>query len=70
MHVEYFLTKRGEKMLEAVLIMQQIGIEYMIEHGMEDILYDHEAVALIEGEPVLIKHVPNSFHETGRPNRC
>ena len=40
LHVEYFLTKRGEKMLEAVLIMQQIGIEYMLEHGMEDILYE------------------------------
>lgn len=25
----------------------------------------HDAVAPIEGEPVLIKHVPNSFHETG-----
>ncbi len=25
----------------------------------------HESVAPMEGEPVLIKHVPNSFHETG-----
>ena len=36
--VEYFLTKRGEKMLSAIKIMQEIGIEYMIEHDMTDIL--------------------------------
>lgn len=36
--VEYFLTKRGEKMLSAVQIMQDIGIEYMVEHDMTDIL--------------------------------
>lgn len=38
LHVEYFLTKRGVKMLDAVKIMQNIGIEYMIEHGQSDIL--------------------------------
>ena len=36
--VEYFLTKRGEKMLSAVQIMQEMGIEYMIEHGMTEFL--------------------------------
>ena len=36
--VEYFLTKRGGKMLSAIKIMQEIGIEYMIEHDMTDIL--------------------------------
>lgn len=36
--VEYFLTERGTKMLSAVLIMQEIGIDYMVEHGMRDIL--------------------------------
>ena len=36
--VEYFLTDRGTKMLSAVLIMQEIGIEYMIEHGMTSFL--------------------------------
>lgn len=29
--VEYFLTKRGEKMLSAIKIMQEIGIDYMTE---------------------------------------
>ena len=38
LHVEYFLTERGKKLLQAVDIMQEIGIEYMIEHGQTDIL--------------------------------
>ncbi len=36
--VEYFLTKRGEKMLSAVKIMQEIGIDFMVEHGLTEIL--------------------------------
>lgn len=36
--VEYSLTERGKKMLEAITIMQHIGIELMKENGMEDIL--------------------------------
>ncbi|SHK33386.1 winged helix-turn-helix transcriptional regulator [Desulforamulus aeronauticus] len=32
--VEYFLTDRGKKMLEAITIMQSIGIDLMIENGM------------------------------------
>lgn len=38
LHVEYYLTARGLKTLEAIKIMQQIGIEYMVEHDMTDIL--------------------------------
>lgn len=38
LNVEYFLTPRGEKALLAVRIMQEIGIEYMVEHEMTDIL--------------------------------
>jgi DNA-binding HxlR family transcriptional regulator len=39
LHVEYFLTEdRGERVLEAIRIMQEIGVEYMVEHGMTDIL--------------------------------
>jgi len=35
LHVEYFLTERkGRRMLEAIQIMQEIGIEYMDEHGL------------------------------------
>lgn len=36
--VEYNLTERGKKMLEAITIMQDIGIELMEENGMTDIL--------------------------------
>lgn len=36
--VEYSLTERGEKLLEAVTIMQGVGIELMKEIGMEDVL--------------------------------
>ncbi|RIX52850.1 transcriptional regulator [Paenibacillus nanensis] len=38
LHVEYFLTDRGRKLLEAVLIMQEIGIEFMVERGQTDLL--------------------------------
>lgn len=36
--VEYFLTNQGEKMLSAIKIMQEIGINYMLEQGMTEIL--------------------------------
>jgi DNA-binding HxlR family transcriptional regulator len=36
--VEYFLTDRGKKMLEAITIMQSIGIDLMLENGMMDVL--------------------------------
>ena len=38
LHVEYYLTDRGRKMLHAILIMQEIGIDYMVEHGQTDFL--------------------------------
>jgi DNA-binding HxlR family transcriptional regulator len=39
LRVEYFLTEdRGRKMLKAIGIMQEIGVEYMVEHGMTDFL--------------------------------
>ncbi|BBM36059.1 winged helix-turn-helix transcriptional regulator [Pseudoleptotrichia goodfellowii] len=38
LQVEYFLTERGEKILSAVKIMQDIGIEYMIENNMTEFL--------------------------------
>ena len=34
--VEYFLTERGVKLLEAIKIMQSVGIELMKENNMED----------------------------------
>lgn len=37
LRVEYALTPRGEKMLEAVTIMQGIGMEIMLEDGREPV---------------------------------
>lgn len=34
----YFLTKRGKKIFEAVSIMQDVGIEMMIEDHREEFL--------------------------------
>lgn len=36
--VKYHLTERGKKLYEAVVIMQNVGIQLMQEHGMEDFL--------------------------------
>jgi DNA-binding HxlR family transcriptional regulator len=36
--VEYSLSERGQKMLAAITIMQGIGIDLMLENGMEDLL--------------------------------
>lgn len=39
LHVEYSLTeRRGKKMIEALTIMQMIGIDYMFENGMHEVL--------------------------------
>ena len=39
LHVEYSLTPgRGQKMMQAINIMQEIGVNYMVEHGLTDIL--------------------------------
>lgn len=39
LHVEYSLTEdMGRQILEALRIMQQIGIDYLMEHDGEDIL--------------------------------
>jgi DNA-binding HxlR family transcriptional regulator len=39
LHVEYSLTPgRGQKILRAIDIMQEIGIDYMVEYGLTDIL--------------------------------
>lgn len=37
LRVEYFLTpKKGIKMIQCLEILQEIGIDYMIENGQED----------------------------------
>ncbi|WP_346355254.1 helix-turn-helix domain-containing protein [Azotosporobacter soli] len=36
--VSYSLSERGRKMLQAIVIMQEIGVELMLEDGREDFL--------------------------------
>ncbi|MGL5973550.1 MAG: winged helix-turn-helix transcriptional regulator [Oscillospiraceae bacterium] len=37
--VEYFLTEnRGNKILDSLIIMQKLGVDFMLENGMEDVL--------------------------------
>lgn len=38
LRTEYTLTERGGKMLEAITIMQGIGVDLMLENGMDDVL--------------------------------
>lgn len=39
LRVEYSVTeRRGKKMIEAISIMQMIGVDYMFENGMTDAL--------------------------------
>lgn len=39
--VEYSITeRRGRKMIEAITIMQMIGVDYMLENGMQDVLVE------------------------------
>lgn len=41
LRVEYFLTQdRGTRMLKALTIMQQLGIDFMLQNGMEDVLQE------------------------------
>lgn len=39
--VEYYLTQRGERLLDAVTIMQSIGIDIMKENNMTDFLKEN-----------------------------
>ena len=41
LRVEYSLTKRGQKLLEAITIMQAVGIDLMKENGMFDVLREN-----------------------------
>lgn len=39
LHVEYFLTEdKGMQIIKAIKIMQNVGIDYMMENGMSDII--------------------------------
>lgn len=41
LRVEYSITeRRGRKMIEAIIIMQMVGIDYMLENGMSGALIE------------------------------
>lgn len=45
LHVEYFLTElQGKRLLEALRIMQHIGIDYLKTYGKENILIEKNVV--------------------------
>ena len=53
LHVEYSLTdRRGQKMVEAVSIMQMVGVDYMIETNMDDALIKKGIVTREEIEDI------------------
>ncbi len=50
LRVEYSLTeRRGRKMIEAITIMQMIGVDYMLEKGMTDALLNK---GILSGEEI------------------
>lgn len=51
LRVEYSITeRRGRKMLEAITIMQRVGIDYMLERGMSETLVEKEILTKEEAE--------------------
>lgn len=43
LHVEYFLTEnKGMELIKAIKIMQNVGIDYMIENGMEEVIKEKD----------------------------
>lgn len=45
LHVEYSITeRRGREMIDAIVIMQRVGIDYMVENGMQDTLLEREII--------------------------
>ena len=52
LRVEYSITeRRGRKMIEAIDIMQMVGVDYMIENGMTDALINKGILS--ENESIL-----------------
>lgn len=51
LRVEYSITeRRGRKMLEAITIMQRVGIDYMLERGMSETLVEKGILTREEAE--------------------
>lgn len=58
LHVEYSVTeKRGKKMIEAISIMQMVGIEYMVENGMQEALIEKGIVTAEQLDTACTKNI-------------
>lgn len=54
LRVEYSITeRRGRKMIEAINIMQMVGVDYMLENGMTDALIEKEVLSAEEVEQLM-----------------
>ncbi|MCR5225768.1 MAG: helix-turn-helix transcriptional regulator [Eubacterium sp.] len=54
LRVEYSITeRRGRKMIEAINIMQMVGVDYMLENGMTDALIEKEVLSSEEVERLM-----------------
>jgi Predicted transcriptional regulators len=54
LRVEYSITeRRGRKMIEAINIMQMVGVDYMLENGMTDALIEKEVLSAEEVERLM-----------------
>ncbi|MBE5960565.1 MAG: helix-turn-helix transcriptional regulator [Lachnospiraceae bacterium] len=57
LHVEYSLTRgRGVYMIEALKIMQKIGVDYMLEYGMDEELICKGILTEEEIESIRLSH--------------
>lgn len=57
LHVEYSLTtRRGVYMIEALKIMQKIGVDYMLEYGMDKELICKGILTEEEIESIRLSH--------------
>ena len=53
LRVEYSITqRRGKKMIEAIDILQMIGVDYMVERGLTDSLVDKGILSAQEIEMI------------------
>ena len=53
LRVEYSITqRRGKKMIEAIDILQMIGVDYMVERGLTDSLVDKAILSAQEIEMI------------------
>ncbi|MBO6166464.1 MAG: helix-turn-helix transcriptional regulator [Eubacterium sp.] len=65
LRVEYSITeRRGKKMIEAIDIMQMIGVDYMLEKGMKETLINKGVITEkdLEGLP---EYNPQKTGKTG-----